>query len=67
MGMTYALAAILQPLFWLIALSVSLWLVRRYAPKWEQVLFKMNVFQAIKLLVSRKNPAERTDSRRSLR
>jgi hypothetical protein len=53
-GMTYAIAAFLQPIFWFCALGLSLWLVRRYAPGWERVLFKLNVFQALKLLLSRR-------------
>ncbi len=29
----------LQPIFWLVALSGALWLVRRIAPRWERTLF----------------------------
>lgn len=35
----YLIAGLLGPLFWLIVLSVSLWLVRRYFPKAERVLW----------------------------
>lgn len=37
--MAYLLAGLIGPLFWLVTLSVILWLVRKFAPKWEKVLF----------------------------
>ena len=35
----YGLAGIVAPLFWLVVLSVALWLVRRYLPRAERTLF----------------------------
>lgn len=29
----------LQPIFWIVALSCALWIVRRVAPQWERTLF----------------------------
>lgn len=37
--MKYLIAGILGPIFWLVVLTASLWLVRRYAPEWERVLW----------------------------
>jgi hypothetical protein len=37
--MSYLIAGVLAPLFWLLVLSVSLWLVRRYVPGAESWLF----------------------------
>jgi hypothetical protein len=34
------LGSLLAPFFWLLVLSVALWLVRRFFPKWEKVLFR---------------------------
>lgn len=33
------LAAILGPIFWVLILTPILWIVRRFFPKWEKVLF----------------------------
>lgn len=35
----YLIAGVLGPLFWLIVLSVSLWIVRRYFPRAERILW----------------------------
>jgi hypothetical protein len=35
----YAIGAALAPLFWLVILSVSLWIVRRWFPRAEAILF----------------------------
>lgn len=35
----YLIAGIIAPFFWLIVLSISLWLVRRFCPGWERVLW----------------------------
>lgn len=37
--MTVFLAGALQPIFWLLTLSVALWAVRRWFPRHEKVLF----------------------------
>ena len=37
--MKYALAGFLVPFFWLLVLSLSLWLVRKLAPSWERILW----------------------------
>lgn len=34
------LGSLLAPFFWLLVLGVALWLVRRFAPKWEKTLFR---------------------------
>lgn len=36
---TYALAGLLSPIFWLVTLSVALWITRLIAPRWERLLF----------------------------
>lgn len=38
--MSYLLAGLIGPIFWLIVLSVALWIVRRFFPKWEKILFQ---------------------------
>ena len=38
--MKWLLAGILLPIFWWIVLSVALWFVRRFFPKWEKSLFR---------------------------
>lgn len=37
--MKYMVAGFLAPLFWLLVLSLALWLTRRYLPKAESWLF----------------------------
>ncbi len=37
--MKYFVAALIAPFFWLVVLSVSLWLVRRFLPRAEPILF----------------------------
>jgi hypothetical protein len=37
--MKYLLAGIIGPLFWLLTLSTALWMVRRYWPRAESILF----------------------------
>ena len=37
--MKYAVAGLLAPFFWLIVLSVSLWLTRKFFPQAESWLF----------------------------
>jgi hypothetical protein len=37
--MKYFLAGLLQPFFWLIVLSVALWLTRKWFPRAESILF----------------------------
>lgn len=37
--MSYILAALLGPIFWLVTLSIALWLVRKFAPSWEKTLW----------------------------
>lgn len=37
--MSYLIAGLLGPIFWLVTLSVALWLVRKFVPSWEKVLF----------------------------
>lgn len=51
--MSYFLAGLLQGVFWLVTLSVSLWLVRRFAPSLEVALFKVGVVEGIKLIARR--------------
>lgn len=35
----YAVIGIAIPLFWWVTLSTILWLVRKFAPRWERTLF----------------------------
>lgn len=49
-GMKYALGALLAPLFWLVVLSVSLWIVRRWFPRAEAILFASPVTGLRRLL-----------------
>lgn len=37
--MKYLVAGFLAPFYWLIVMSVSLWLIRKFKPKWEPILF----------------------------
>ena len=37
--MSYLLAGLLGPIFWLVTLSVALWLVRKFVPSWEKTLW----------------------------
>lgn len=37
--MSYLAAALIGPFFWLVTLSVALWLVRKFAPSWEKILW----------------------------
>jgi hypothetical protein len=37
--MKYFLAGFLQPFFWLIVLSIALWLTRKWFPRAESILF----------------------------
>jgi hypothetical protein len=46
-------AGFLAPLFWLLILSVLLWLVRRFAPDLEKTLFGP-IGQALKSLIPRR-------------
>lgn len=39
--LVYFIAGVLRPVFWVVILSVVLWLVRRLLPpQWERVLFR---------------------------
>lgn len=39
--MSYFIAGLLRPLFWLVTLGTTLWFVRRFCPPWvERILFK---------------------------
>jgi hypothetical protein len=51
--MSYFLAGLLQGVFWLVALSIALWLVRRFAPSFEVALFKVGVMDGVKLIARR--------------
>lgn len=46
----YAIGAALAPLFWLVILSVSLWIVRRWFPRAEAILFASPVTGLRRLL-----------------
>jgi hypothetical protein len=48
--MSYVLAGLLQGLFWLITLSVALWLCRKIAPSLEVALFKVNFVRGIGII-----------------
>jgi hypothetical protein len=39
LGVSYLLAGLIGPFLWLVGLAVLLWLVRRFFPKWEKILF----------------------------
>lgn len=43
----------LQPLFWLMALSVCLWIVRKLFPSWETALFKVGAIEGIRMVIRR--------------
>jgi hypothetical protein len=51
--MSYVLAGLLQLGFWLVVFSVSLWLVRRFAPSLEGPLFNMGFVAGCRALIAR--------------
>jgi hypothetical protein len=51
--MSYILAGLLQTFFWLAALSIALWLVRRFAPSLETPFFKVGVAEGVRILIRR--------------
>lgn len=38
--MKWLLAGLIAPIFWWVTLSLCLWFVRRFCPKWEKTLFQ---------------------------
>lgn len=36
----YLLAALIGPFFWWVLLGTILWIVRRFFPRWEAILFR---------------------------
>jgi hypothetical protein len=51
--MSYFIAGLVQAFFWLIALSVALWLCRRWFPTWERMLFDVGAIEGLKMLIRR--------------
>lgn len=51
--MSYFLGGLLQGLFWLVTLSIALWLVRRFAPSFEAAFFKVDAIEGIRMLIRR--------------
>jgi hypothetical protein len=51
--LTYIFIGLFQGLFWLIALSVALWIVRRFFSSWETALFKVGATEGIRMVIRR--------------
>lgn len=51
--MSYVLAGLLQAVFWLLAMSMSLWLCRKIAPSLETAFFKVGAIEGMRMLIQR--------------